>query len=72
VLASLLAAVAVGLLAFVVVPALRPVATSPPADGSGADSDGVVEPDGVRQSPLPTPSSVSPTPLVPDDGGPQF
>jgi hypothetical protein len=70
--AAFLAFAAVFLLAVVVIPALRPVVTSTTGDGSGEDTDGVVEPDGVRQSPAPAATSASPTPVVPDDGGPQF
>ena len=70
--AGVLVVVSVAILAFVVVPGLRPAVSGPTVDQSGSDNDDVIEPDGVRQSPLPGPSSISPTPVVPDDGGPQL
>ena len=69
--AVILAAAVVGLLAFVVLPLLRPVATAPPSDGSAIGNEDVIEPDGVRSTPLPEPSESTPTPIVPDDNGPQ-
>ena len=69
--ASALAVVVVIVFAVVVVPALRPVVPGSVVDGSGADQDGVIEPDGVRKSPTPAPTTLEPTPSVPDDGGPQ-
>jgi hypothetical protein len=59
--------VAVGLLLGLALLVLRPPASSVPFDGSGADVDGVTEPDGVRASGAPEVPDLSPTPIVPED-----
>jgi hypothetical protein len=54
-----------------VVPALGGTPTSPTFDGGGVEQDDVVEPDGVRSSPTFPASESAPTPVVPEDVGPQ-
>ena len=68
--AGVTAAVAV-LVLVVAVPVLRPASFTPSTDGSAGDSDGVIEPDGVRQSVIAPPTDSSPTPSVPEADVPQ-
>ncbi len=67
-LAAAAAAAAVALLLLVVFPALHPGPSfRDGSDPAGADSEQVVEPDGVRSSPLPLPDPAEPSPVVPED-----
>jgi hypothetical protein len=59
--------VAVVLLLGLAVLLIRPPSTSAPADGSAGDSEAVVEPDGVRSSPVEVPPDLAPTPVVPEE-----
>jgi hypothetical protein len=70
VIAAAAAALVVAALLFSV-QSLIPVTAGPAGDGSGSDQDGVIEPDGVRQSPTVPPSDELPTPSVPEDVVPQ-
>lgn len=68
VLAAAAAVAAAALLLLVVLPAMRPGETfRDGTDPTGPDSEQVVEPDGVRRSPLPQPGQIEPSPLVPED-----
>jgi hypothetical protein len=70
-LAAGMTAVVAVLVLVVAVPVLRPAPVTPNTDGSASDTDGVIEPDGVRQSVIAPPADSAPTPSVTEDNVPQ-
>ncbi|MEZ5117856.1 MAG: hypothetical protein R2737_16465 [Candidatus Nanopelagicales bacterium] len=68
-LAGLIALAAIALLVLVVFPLVRPGDGSfvDGNDPAGADPEQVVEPDGVRRTPVATTPPAGPTPVIPED-----